>query len=61
MFELHKMNFLKGAKSCKLGFYKYCVYRKQRRVSFKVTSHTSKGALNYVQLTCLETSGGTVK
>jgi hypothetical protein len=48
MFELHKRNLLKGVKSCKLGFCKYCVYGKQRRVSFKVGSHTSKGVLEYV-------------
>ena len=48
MFELHKRNLLKGVKSCKLDFCKYCVYRKQRRVNFKVTSHTSKGVLDYV-------------
>jgi hypothetical protein len=50
MFELHKWNLLKGVKSCKLKFCKYCVYRKQRRVSFKVTSHTSKGVLDYIHL-----------
>jgi hypothetical protein len=48
MFELHKRNLLKGVKSCKLGLYKYCVYGKQRKVSFKVASHTSKGVLDYV-------------
>ena len=49
MFELHKRNLLKGVKSlCKLGFYKYCVYGKQRRVSFKVACHTSKGVLDYI-------------
>jgi hypothetical protein len=29
MFELHKRILLKGVKSCKLGFCKYCVYEKQ--------------------------------
>ena len=48
MLELCKRNLLKGVKSCKLGFYKYCVYGKQRRVSFKVASYTSKGVLDYV-------------
>jgi hypothetical protein len=48
MFELHKRNLLKCVKSCKLGFCKYCMYGKQRRVSFKVGSHTSKGILEYV-------------
>jgi hypothetical protein len=48
MFELHKRNLLKGVKSCKLGFCKYCLYGKHQRVSFKVASHTSKGVLDYV-------------
>jgi hypothetical protein len=48
MFELHKRNLLKGVKSCKLGLCKYCVYVKQRKVSFKVASYTSKGVLDYV-------------
>ena len=29
MFDLQKRNLLKSVKSCKLGFCKYCVYRKQ--------------------------------
>ena len=33
-------------KSCKLGFWKYCVYGKQQ--SAKATSHTCKGVLDYV-------------
>ena len=28
MLELHKRNLLKGVKTCKLDFCKYCVYRK---------------------------------
>ena len=28
MLELHKRNLLKGVKTCKLDFYKYCVYGK---------------------------------
>ena len=35
-------------KTCKLDFYKYCVYGKQHRVSFKTGSHTSKGVLDYI-------------
>ena len=46
--ELHKRNLLKGVKTCKLDFCKYCVYRKQHRDSFKTSSHTSKGVLDYV-------------
>uniref|UniRef100_A0A2N9J6E7 Uncharacterized protein n=1 Tax=Fagus sylvatica TaxID=28930 RepID=A0A2N9J6E7_FAGSY len=46
MLELHKRNLLKGMKTCKLDFCKYC--GKQPRVSFKTGSHTSKGVLDYV-------------
>ena len=48
MLELHKRNLLKGVKTCKLDFCKYCVYGKQHRDSFKTSSHTSKGVLDYV-------------
>ena len=48
MLELHKRNLLKGVKTCKLDFCKYCVYRKQHRVSFKTGSHPSKGVLDYI-------------
>ena len=48
MLELHKRNLLKGVKTCKLDFCKYCVNEKQHRVSFKTNSHTSKGVLDYV-------------
>ena len=50
MLELHKRNLLKGVKTCKLDFYKYYVYGKQHRVSFKTGSHTSKGVLDYIHL-----------
>ena len=50
MLELHKRNLLKEVKTCKLDFYKYCVYRKQHRVNFKTGSHTSKGFLDYIHL-----------
>ena len=48
MLELHKRNLLKGMKTCKLDFCKYCVYGKLHRVSFKTGSHTSKGILDYI-------------
>ena len=32
MMELHKRNLLKGIKICKLDFYKYCVFGKQKKV-----------------------------
>ena len=48
MLELHKRNLLKGVKTCKLDFCKYCVYGKQHRFSFKTGSPTSKGVLDYI-------------
>ena len=48
MLELHKRNLLKGMKTCKLDFCKYCVYGKLHKVSFKTGSHTSKGILDYI-------------
>ena len=48
MLELHKRNLLKGMKTCKLDFCKFCVYGKQPRVSFKTGSYTSQGVLDYV-------------
>ena len=48
MLELYKRNLLKRVKTCKLDFYKYCVYGKQHRVSFKTDSHTTKGVLDYI-------------
>ena len=48
MLKLHNRNLLKGLKTSKLDFYKYCVYGKQHRVSFKTGSHTSKGVLDYI-------------
>ena len=50
MLELHKRNLLKGVKTCKLDFCKYCMYGKQHRVNFKTGSYTSKGVLDYVHL-----------
>ncbi|KAK3027503.1 hypothetical protein RJ639_040218, partial [Escallonia herrerae] len=48
MLELHKRKLLQGVKSCKLNFCKFCVFGKQKRVSFKAAFHTSKGVLDYV-------------
>lgn len=48
MMELHKRNLLKGVKSCKMDFCKYCLYGKQRRIGFKAASHTSEGVLDYI-------------
>ena len=48
MLELHKRNLLKGVKTCKLDFYKYCVYGKQYRASFNTGSRTSKCILDYI-------------
>ena len=48
MVELHKRNLLKGIKTCKLDFCKYCVLEKQNMVQFKTAMHTTKGILDYV-------------
>ncbi|KAK3021368.1 hypothetical protein RJ639_046001 [Escallonia herrerae] len=48
MLELHKRKLLQGVKSCKLDFCKFCVFGKQKRVSFKAASHTSEGVLDYI-------------
>ena len=48
MLELHERNLLKGVKTCKLDFCKYCVYGKQHKVSFKTGSHTSTSVLDYI-------------
>jgi hypothetical protein len=48
MLELHKKNLLKGVKTCKLDFYKFCVLGKQNRVQFKTTTHKTEGTLDYV-------------
>ena len=39
MLELHKKNLLKGVKTCKLDFFKFCVLGKQNRVQFKTATH----------------------
>ena len=48
MVELHKRNLLKGIKTCKLDFCKYCVLGEQNRVQFKTTTHKTEGILDYV-------------
>lgn len=47
MMHIHKKHVLKGVKSCDVGFCRFWVYGKQKRISFKAGSHT-KGVLNYV-------------
>lgn len=46
--ELHKNWFLKGVKTCKLNFCKFCVIGKQCKVKFKIANPTSKGVLDYI-------------
>ncbi|KAG9444833.1 hypothetical protein H6P81_016173 [Aristolochia fimbriata] len=46
--KLHNRKLLKGIKSCRLNFCKFCVLGKQHRVSFKLSSRRSKGILEYV-------------
>ena len=41
MLELHKRGVLKGIKSCKLNFCKFCLFGKQKRLSFRTSSHKS--------------------
>ncbi|RVX19433.1 Retrovirus-related Pol polyprotein from transposon TNT 1-94 [Vitis vinifera] len=48
MMELHKRNLLKGIKTCKLDFCKYCVFGKHNKVQFKTTIHKTEAVLNYV-------------
>jgi hypothetical protein len=48
MLELHKRNLLKGVKTCKLDFCKFCVLGKQNQVQFKTTTHKTDGIMDYV-------------
>ena len=50
MEELHKQKQLKGLKSCKLDFCKYCVLEKQCKVSFNLMNkeNCAKGILDYI-------------
>jgi len=48
MLERHKRNLLKGVKTCKLEFCKFCVLGKQSRVHFKSATHKTKGVLDYI-------------
>ena len=50
MLELHKRNLLKGVKTCKLDFCKYCVYGKQHRVNFKTGSYTRVFLITFIQM-----------
>ena len=48
MVELHKRGLLKGIQSCKLDLCEHYLLRKQTRVRFKVTKHTTKRILDNV-------------
>jgi hypothetical protein len=48
MLELHKKNILKGVKTCKLDFFKFCIMGKQNRVQLKTSTHNTEGILDYV-------------
>jgi hypothetical protein len=39
---------LKGVKTCKLEFCKFCVLGKQCMVQFKSATHKTNGVLNYI-------------
>ena len=45
---LSKKGLLCGQSTCKLEFCEHCTFRKQKRVSFSTTTHTTKGILNYI-------------
>ncbi|KAK3009920.1 hypothetical protein RJ639_011490 [Escallonia herrerae] len=53
MLELHKRKLLQGVKSCKLDFCKFCVFGKQKRVSFKAASHTKRSKLDPKSKECI--------
>jgi hypothetical protein len=44
----HRRNLLKGVKTCKLEFCKFCVLGKQSRVQFKSAAHKTDGVLDYI-------------
>jgi hypothetical protein len=48
MLELHKKNLLKGVKTCKLDFCKFCVLGKQNWIQFKIATHKTEDILDYV-------------
>nr|KYP49616.1 hypothetical protein KK1_028586 [Cajanus cajan] len=48
MIKLHKRGLLKGVKTCKLDFCKYCVLGKQSKICFKVAKHKTEEILYYV-------------
>ena len=48
MMEVHKINLLKGVRSCKLELCKYCILGKQCRVWFKTEKHKTNGILDCV-------------
>ena len=50
MIKLHKRKILKGIKTCKLEFCKYCVFGKQNKVKFKIATHKIKRILDYVHI-----------
>ena len=49
MMKLHKRKLImKGIKTCKLEFFKYYVFRKQKKVQFKTATHKTERILDYV-------------
>ncbi|CAA7057310.1 unnamed protein product [Microthlaspi erraticum] len=46
--ELYKTGLLGGMKNCNMDFCKFCMMRKQSKMSFKTGLHTTKGLLDYV-------------
>ncbi|XP_057950984.1 uncharacterized mitochondrial protein AtMg00300-like [Malania oleifera] len=48
MKELHKRKLLKGMKTCKLNFCKFCVLGKRNMVQFKEVMHKMEDILDYI-------------
>ena len=48
MYELFEQGSFHGKKFGNLGFFEQCVYRKQKRASFRPVIHNTKGILDYI-------------
>ena len=49
MMKLHKRKLtMTGIKTCKLEFFKYYVFGKQKKVQFKIATHKIERILDYV-------------
>ena len=48
MLKFYKKNLLKGVKTCKLDFCKFCVRGKQNWVQFNIATHKIEDIMDYV-------------